>query len=319
MKFISVLSAIVLTMILLCMPISAYSSETESALSFEEWDCSKDNHYIITELNKDYDCNKYGLSFTYVDVNSSDYFILNTADICDYTGGKFKDFTEKSHKSIQLLTYKDGYIVVGSLYADDVSTYKVSNILPVKGSVVERFDDSVIDDRFAPFGDMGNAYYFSYYGRLYSVITDINDIPRYVVFYDITYAEFDELSSRPELYKNSEALKAAEAFDRLYKRGFGQLVFDFDFVKDAFSAAAGKLPDDYLFEPHGLESELKNKIKAIDGTYYYFNNQGICTGRYTGWTKSSKGKRYYLKGKYLTGKQDINGKSYSFDKNGYLL
>ncbi|MBQ9208586.1 MAG: hypothetical protein IJ149_03250 [Oscillospiraceae bacterium] len=43
----------------------------------------------------------------------------------------------------------------------------------------------------------------------------------------------------------------------------------------------------------------------------------MCKGRYTGWTKSSKGYRYYYKGKMLKGYYRIGGKLYYFNEKGY--
>ena len=50
---------------------------------------------------------------------------------------------------------------------------------------------------------------------------------------------------------------------------------------------------------------------------YNFN---LCeSGRYSGWTKSSKGYRYYYKGRMLVGRYQIKGKTYDFDKNGHAV
>ena len=49
--------------------------------------------------------------------------------------------------------------------------------------------------------------------------------------------------------------------------------------------------------------------------WYYFNKDGVMQ---SGWKKIS-GKQYYFKnGKMVTGKQTIDGKTYTFDKNGVL-
>ena len=313
--FLSVVIASYLTLI----PVSASSKHDNDShsLVFEEWSPYGLESQITESINNSNECLSLNLHFENEDVDNCIYYIKSSADICDYESGRFSDFTKQYPRSVLLHICKDNYTLTGGLVLDDPSTFRVNNILETKPVFQEHYNNII--NTFEPYGDSGNVYFMLYIGQVYAVITDKNDHPLYVVFDSNHFDLFDELAQYTEQYNQKEWSDIANAFDNLYQLGNGQLVFDFDFVKDAFSAAAGRLPDDYVFEPHGLESELKNKIKAIDGTYYYFNNQGICTGRYTGWTKSSKGKRYYLKGKYLTGDHIINNKNYSFDKSGYLI
>ena len=62
----------------------------------------------------------------------------------------------------------------------------------------------------------------------------------------------------------------------------------------------------------------KNKIKIIDGRAYCFSKNGVCTGLYTGWSDTGNGRRFFRRGELVTGKTTISGKTYEFDKKGYL-
>ena len=79
----------------------------------------------------------------------------------------------------------------------------------------------------------------------------------------------------------------------------------------------------YYFKADGTvisraENRSSTAKTVIGGVMYEFDYYGVCKGRYTGWYKAKKGKRYYSDGKYLTGTQEIDGKTYTFDQNGYL-
>ena len=58
---------------------------------------------------------------------------------------------------------------------------------------------------------------------------------------------------------------------------------------------------------------------TINGIRYKFGKNGVCQGKYTGWTKNSKGLRYW-KGGVLQKNTEVttkSGKTYTIDKNGY--
>ena len=79
----------------------------------------------------------------------------------------------------------------------------------------------------------------------------------------------------------------------------------------------------YYFKADGTaisrgKSRSETAKTVIGGVMYEFDLYGVCKGKYTGWYEAKKGKRYYSDGKYLTGTQEIGGKTYTFDKNGYL-
>ncbi len=65
---------------------------------------------------------------------------------------------------------------------------------------------------------------------------------------------------------------------------------------------------------------LAVKSTTIDKIRYTFDKDGVCTGRYTGWTKSEKGRRYWKNGKLLTSQilEGKNGKKYDLDDSGYV-
>ncbi len=74
----------------------------------------------------------------------------------------------------------------------------------------------------------------------------------------------------------------------------------------------------YYVESDGT---LQTKSCTIDGIRYSFSADGVCKGRYTGWTKSSKGKRYYKNGELVKNKwlKTKSGKRYYADEKGYVL
>ncbi len=95
---------------------------------------------------------------------------------------------------------------------------------------------------------------------------------------------------------------------------------------------------DYYIKPNGKKA---TKGVTIDNIRYKFSADGVCEGRYSGWTKSSKGLRYYKNGMLLkhkwiktksgaryyvdyngytvTGSYTVDGVDYSFDENGKLI
>lgn len=91
---------------------------------------------------------------------------------------------------------------------------------------------------------------------------------------------------------------------------------------------------DYKFTPYKKGwNEIDNKqyyIKSdgtmitksckIGGVRYKFTSDGVCEGKYTGWTKSSNGRRYWkdgilIRNRYLRTK---SGTRYYADENGYV-
>ena len=70
----------------------------------------------------------------------------------------------------------------------------------------------------------------------------------------------------------------------------------------------------------GEDGNKLTKSANIDGIRYRFSSDGECLGKYTGWTKSKKGRRYYRNGKYVTEKwlRGKSGKCYYADEKGYI-
>ncbi len=66
---------------------------------------------------------------------------------------------------------------------------------------------------------------------------------------------------------------------------------------------------------------LAIKSTTINGIRYKFSSDGICRGKYTGWTKSENGSRYYKNGVLLKNKwlKTKSGKRYYADSNGYIV
>ena len=67
------------------------------------------------------------------------------------------------------------------------------------------------------------------------------------------------------------------------------------------------------------DGTLATRSMTIGGIRYKFGENGVCDGKYTGWTRSSKGRRYWKDG-ILQKNTEItteSGKVYKLDKNGY--
>ena len=69
------------------------------------------------------------------------------------------------------------------------------------------------------------------------------------------------------------------------------------------------------------DGEKVTGFKVIDGIGYTFTDEGDCKGKYTGYTKSSKGRRYYKDGVVLTNCWlEVNGeRKYYATENGWFL
>lgn len=70
----------------------------------------------------------------------------------------------------------------------------------------------------------------------------------------------------------------------------------------------------------GSDSMPVTKNKTIGGVRYVFNKYGQCQGEYTGWTKSSNGRRYYKNGVMLKDRwiKTKSGKKYYAGEDGYM-
>jgi len=67
------------------------------------------------------------------------------------------------------------------------------------------------------------------------------------------------------------------------------------------------------------DGTLATSSCTINGIRYKFGKNGVCQGKYTGWTKNSKGRRYWKDG-VLQKNTEVttkSGKTYTIDKNGY--
>ena len=111
------------------------------------------------------------------------------------------------------------------------------------------------------------------------------------------------------------SLKTRESLDTY--NGFITISGSTYFYVDGAKAKGWKnIEDDwYYFLPD--TGVMVKASKTIDGVYYKFAS----TGKLQGGTykTTSKGTRYYVAGKYVTGKYEIDGSNYYFDKNGYMV
>lgn len=120
------------------------------------------------------------------------------------------------------------------------------------------------------------------------------------VFYFQSYFDFEEIMTT----RDSDAIPPwmYEGFDGLYV----PIGYDIQDICPGFENSNGGL-------------SVYDDIFTVNGITYKFGISAESEGKYTGWHKTEKGRRYYSDGKYVTGKQNIDGKTYSFDKNGYLI
>ena len=259
--------------------------------------------------------------------------VVNLKNILNYRGGTMSAFVADSQKYINVYVPKDGYCVYATYNYKQGKTEFISRPHIKKGSEKQPIPFSSVAQRDVKkycdkFGTYGGVYIFSDYGCDFAVISDKNDYPRYVIFWqksDMWIYGSD--TTRPDVFTyyaqsagtNAQGIKLAQAFDYLYNSGKGQNVYDFSFVLNTFLAAKGRLAGDYVFEKKGFETLVQDKRRIINGLAYNFDANARCTGLFSGWGTFDKGKRYFRKGRYLTGTWKIGGVKYTFDKNGYLI
>lgn len=79
--------------------------------------------------------------------------------------------------------------------------------------------------------------------------------------------------------------------------------------------------NEYYSDIYYVKSDgtLATSSCTINGIRYKFGENGVCGGKYTGWTKNSKGLRYWKDGvlQKNTKVTTKSGKTYTIDKNGY--
>lgn len=63
-----------------------------------------------------------------------------------------------------------------------------------------------------------------------------------------------------------------------------------------------------------------DKLRTVDGVMYKCSDSGEQIGKYSGWAKTSKGRRYYKNGVLCKNKwlKFKSGKWFYFDENGYM-
>ncbi|MGN0578480.1 MAG: hypothetical protein ACI4J4_07660 [Ruminiclostridium sp.] len=69
------------------------------------------------------------------------------------------------------------------------------------------------------------------------------------------------------------------------------------------------------------DGSLAQKSCTIKGIRYKISENGECLGKYTGWTKSDKGRRYYKNGKLIRNKwiKTKSGKRFYAGSSGYIV
>ena len=90
-------------------------------------------------------------------------------------------------------------------------------------------------------------------------------------------------------------------------------------MKKTLKTAAAVLAAVTAMSCTGL-SAYADKLRTVDGVTYRYSDSGEQKGKYTGWSKTSKGKRYYKKGVMYTNKwlKTKNGKYYYAGSDGYM-
>ena len=67
------------------------------------------------------------------------------------------------------------------------------------------------------------------------------------------------------------------------------------------------------------DGTLATKSAIINDIRYKFTSDGVCHGKYTGWVKTTKAKRYYKNGVMVTKSCIINNIRYKFSSDGICL
>lgn len=84
-------------------------------------------------------------------------------------------------------------------------------------------------------------------------------------------------------------------------------------VKSGWQTVNGKK---YYYDKSGNKI---TKSSFVDGVRYKFTSDGVCHGKYTGWVKTTKAKRYYKNGVMVTKSCIINNIRYKFSSDGICL
>ena len=324
--------AVVLSLIIMPFFAIQVKAEKHYEFSFERTD-----GYILGHLQRIINSarltQKYGLEYTSDDIeNAIQYTEYYSPKFFKYTDGSFKTFLEEyadgEYCRFEICTSKYPESAYQATIKKEGKNYRISLGDYTEDYWADGYEKNYICNNIertaSKYTDGGKVYICQYDWIYIGIVCDKNDIPKYVICHDSHY-NFGKKSEEVTT-DNKEIKELLDTFDTLYNSydwkvyddNEHQYVFDFDFFVDVDKAIHGTLPDDYVFEPHGLESMAKNTIKTIDGRAYRFSKNGVCTGLYTGWSNTKNGKRFFRRGELVTGKTTINGKEYEFDKNGYL-
>ena len=321
-------------LLLLIIPFFSVQTKAEdyNGFDFERLDNSV-TQQVIKTVNSSKTVQNHKLQYTESDIeNAVQYKEYYSPDLYKYSEGSFREFLENNSQ-----TYYYRFEIFSPEYPDascfacvekEDKKFRISYDGYSETYWAHDYEKNYVRNNIqrtaAKYTDGGKAYICAFDFLRIGVICDENDIPKYVVCRD-SEPMFSERINKTET-DNEEIKKLLTSFDTLYNSydwkvyddNEHQYVFDFDFFVDVDKAIHGTLPDDYVFEPHGLESMAKNTIKTIDGRAYRFSKNGVCTGLYTGWSNTKNGKRFFRRGELVKGKTTINGKEYEFDKKGYL-
>ena len=202
--------------------------------------------------------------------------------------------------------------------SDPVEAYSVlsESIGYISGSYPEEYAGSWLSD-----------------GKLVTALTDMSE--KTLNKYKEILKDFDCVSFVKANYSyNYLQKKADEIAGRLndsHIAGYGvdvmKNVISFDYNGDTkafaekilalFPELEGAFAVEYVGGMPVLDSApAKNTLKSVKGVVYLYSADGEKLGKYTGWTSSAAGKRYFKNGVMLTKASVINGKLYLFDKDG---
>ncbi|MBO6308508.1 MAG: hypothetical protein J6N70_06640 [Oribacterium sp.] len=307
----------ILLLFALCSSINA-NAETINNYTFDDVDWNYCYDSIKQAYDIEYKDNMSASPEKYDIIDSESSMLLHKCSLNNYNGEKFSDYLMSNEEDLLVCVEADAKI--GVMTYSYLRQKAASEGMVFQGEKYpvntkgKKQDLIRLADRYLDKKKDFKVYFVTYSILLeYAVVCDKNDKPLYVIYMeDITGGG-----------KGGTANKLEEHFYYLLNDGIKgsdkQYVYDFDFFINLSKVYSGSLPDDYDYKPSALEAAYINKIYNINGMIYYYNMNGRCTGLYNGWAKSTKGRRYYRNGTYLTGKWRINGKEYRFDDNGYIM
>lgn len=284
-------NAVLLISFVLMLHLSSFNVSAECSLKQEEFEWDDKYYELIKKANYSNEFKDYNMHLTKSRLISSDYIKIYAMDgdirLNEYKQGDIKDFIKSnSEDSWEEFHYTENGYTAFLDYRNDGPN--LNNCQPsyeyaiISIKAIENQADNYCSNGDVTVVRTGTTLNF------WAIISN-NGVPQYVVILDSFSHDpiycYDDDSANDRIVKN--------IYSDLYKKG--QRVFDFDFMQDFITACRDTLPDNTVYTPKGLQTGLKNSVLKINESYFYFNKDGICTGKYTGYARKKNSSTVYCK------------------------